>query len=427
VSGADGVPRKSSSGNDLFIQGDSIVKKVCIPSTLVLVLAALSLSILRAEVDTKQETKPDADVLAKKLITKCARVKDGDLVQISGGVRDVELLESLTVEAAKLGADTLLNLSVGDRTSRRLYTDVPARFDSRTSPLGMKLAEAVTVMIGVDSTESEAVLADIPAQRLSARAEARVTITEKTLKRNVRQVYLGNGLYPTETRAKQYGITKTELGRLFYEGLNVDYDKMQVTGEAVRKALVGGKKVHITTPAGTDLTVEIASRRSFVSDGVLSDDKLKRGGAACQTWLPAGEVYLTPVPGTAEGKVLVERMLLEGKEIHGLSLTFKKGKLMEMKAKSGLERLQALYDAGSAGKDEFSFLDLGINPAVHLPKNSPTGLFMEAGTITVGCGSNVWAGGDNKSSFDLTCYLRGGMLQIDGKALVEDGNLQTPR
>jgi leucyl aminopeptidase (aminopeptidase T) len=403
------------------------MKKVCTLGMLGLALAALSLSALRAEDDLQKETKPDPDALAKKLITQCARVKDGDIVQISGGVRDVDLLESLAVEAAKLGADTLLTLSPSDRTMRRLFTDVPAKFDARTSAVALKLAEAVTVTMGVDSTESDAVLADIPAERRSARNEAGVKIMETALKRNVRQVYLGNGLYPTEARAKQYGLTKAELAKLFHDGLNVDYGKIQATGEAVRKALAGGKKVHITTPEGTDLTVEIANRPSFVSDGVLSDDKVKKGGPACQVWLPAGEVYLAPVPGTAEGKVVVERMLWEGKEVRALSLTFKKGKLTEMKAKSGLEQIQALYDAAGAGKDEFSFLDVGINPAVRLPKSGPAGLFMEAGTISVGTGNNIWAGGDNKSSFGIGGFLRGGTLQVDGKALVQDGSLQTPR
>ena len=41
------------------------------------------------------------------------------------------------------------------------------------------------------------------------------------LKRNVRTVYLGNGLYPTETRAKEYGLAKADLAKLFYAGLSV--------------------------------------------------------------------------------------------------------------------------------------------------------------------------------------------------------------
>jgi hypothetical protein len=46
---------------------------------------------------------------------------------------------------------------------------------------------------------------------------------------------------------------------------------------------------------------------------------------------------------------------------------------------------------------------------------------MEAGTITVGMGYNVWAGGENKSSFEAPLHLRSGTLTIDGKALVQNG------
>jgi leucyl aminopeptidase (aminopeptidase T) len=389
-------------------------------------MASLALPAPSAD-EVKQAARPDTDALAKKLVTQCARLKDGDIVQISGGVHDVELLESLAVESAKLGADHLLTLTPSDRTMRRLYTEVPAKYDARTPTGGLKLAEMVTAVISVDSTESDAALADVPPARISARMESGLKVYETLLKRNVRQVSLGNGLYPSEDRAKRLGLTRAELAKLYYGGLDVDYDKLQATGEAARKALAGGKKARITTPEGTDLAVEIAGRPCFVSDGVLSDEKLRKGGAACQTWLPAGEVYLSPVPGTAEGKVVVERMLFEGKEVLGLSLTFKKGKMTEMTAKSGLERLRGLYEAAGGGRDEFSAIDVGINPAVRLPKASPTGLYMEAGTITVNAGNNVWAGGDNKASFALTCFLRGGTLRVDDKALVEDGALQAAR
>jgi aminopeptidase len=377
------------------------MRKVAASSILGIQLVALSLAALRAEDGPKTQIKHDPDSLANKLIAKCARVKEGDIVRITGGARDVELLESLKVEAEKLGADTLVTLTSSERTMRRLYTDVPAKYDSRMSPLWLKLAETVTVAVTVDidSAESQAALANIPAERINARTATSVKILETAMKRNVRQVFLGNGLYPTDARAKQLGLSKADLAKLFYDGLDVDLDKLRSSAESVRKALSGGKKAHITTPEGTDLSVEIANRPSFVTDGVLSDDRLKKGGAACLVWLPAGEVFLTPVPGTAEGKVVKDRMLFRGNEVVGLSLTFKKGKLTEMTAKSGLEQLQAAYDASGAGKDEFSFLDIGLNPAVRLPKTSPSGVFMEAGTITVGTGYNVWAGGREQFVF----------------------------
>jgi leucyl aminopeptidase (aminopeptidase T) len=290
----------------------------------------------------------------------------------------------------------------------------------------MKLAEILTAIIAIDSTESDAYLADVPVKRVQERQKASQKFSDKLLERNVRLVSLGNGLYPTEARAKQYGLSKAELAKLFHAGLDVDYDKMQATGEAVRKALAGGKKVHVTSPDGTDLTFEVAKRPVLVSDGVLSDEKVKKGGAACQVWLPAGEVYLVPVAGTAEGKLYVERTSWEGKQVRGLSLTFARGKMTSMKAKSGLDRLQEAYDAGDKGRDELTSLDVGINPAVTLPKDSP-GVFLESGTITIGVGNNSWAGGENRSSFGMGGFLRGGTLKVDDVVLVKDGVLQLPK
>lgn len=400
------------------------MKKICIIGSVAFTMAIMALPASSAQDDPKSDKSTQTEALAKKLVNQCARVKDRDIVQIGGGARDIELLEALTVESAKLGADTLMLLAPSDRTMRRLYTDVPAKFDSRTSPLAMRLAETITVSIGVDSAESDTTFAGIPAERLNARSEASAKIPETHLKRNVRQVWLGNGLYPTEARAQQYGLTKDELSKIFYAGLSVDYDKLQATGEAVRKTLTGGKKVRITTPEGTDVTLEITGRSTFVSDGILTDEKIKRGGAACQMWLPAGEVYLAPVSGGAEGTVVADRQLWEGKEIRGLRMTFKNGKLIEMKARSGLERLQAIYDAAGAGKDELSALDIGINPAVRLPSRTPGGCYMESGTITLNIGNNVWAGGDNKCAFGVPLFLRGGTLRVDAEVLIQDGSLR---
>jgi aminopeptidase len=274
--------------NQTFTQGQLVMNKVAASSLLGILLVALSLAALRAQDGTKTEFKHNPDSLANKLIAQCARVKEGDMVRITGRARDVELLESLKVEAEKLGADTVVTLTSSERTMRLLYADGPAKYDSRMSPLWLKLAETVTVAvtIDIDSAESQAALANIPAERINARTAANLKSLETALKRNVRQVFLGNGLYPTDARAKQLGLSKADLAKLFYDGFDVDLGKLQATAEAVRKVLSGGKKAHITTPEGTDLTMVIANRPSFVTDGVLSDDRLKKGGAACLPWLP---------------------------------------------------------------------------------------------------------------------------------------------
>ena len=61
---------------------------------------------------------------------------------------------------------------------------------------------------------------------------------------------------------------------------------------------------------------------------------------------------------------------------------------------------------------------------MRLPKSSPAGLFQEAGTISVGIGNNTWAGGENRSSFGISGFVRSGTLQVDDRVLVKDGSLQ---
>jgi hypothetical protein len=60
------------------------------------------------------------------------------------------------------------------------------------------------------------------------------------------------------------------------------------------------------------------------------------------------------------------------------------------------------------------------------PAGSTLATWVPAGTITIGTGNNVWAGGDNQASSHFPAFLNGGTLSIDGKVLVERGVLKTP-
>jgi leucyl aminopeptidase (aminopeptidase T) len=97
--------------------------------------------------------------------------------------------------------------------------------------------------------------------------------------------------------------------------------------------------------------MDIERRPVLVSDGVLTPEKEKRGGSSCFTWLPAGEVYLAPVPGTAEGKVVADLVFFEDRGVEQLRMTFKAGKSTSLGAKVGGERLRAVYKVLGPGKE----------------------------------------------------------------------------
>jgi leucyl aminopeptidase (aminopeptidase T) len=366
----------------------------------------------------------EKETLAQKLVANAA-VKEGDIVLVTGGARDVELLEDIAVNARRMGAFPLIAIG-SDRMTRRMFDDVPGKYDSQLDKLGMKINEMVDVVISVDFGETDGLLAHVPPERLAARAKADAPVAELLRKRGVRTVNLGNGMYPNAALANRWGVPPEQLVKVFWGGVNVDYDKLRATGASVKTAFESGREVHITNPNGTDLRVRVEKRPVFVSDGSISDEDLKGESAARQVWLPAGEVFLAPVPGTAEGTVVVDRHFYQGAWIEGLTLRFKGGKLVSMSAKSGIEAFKKAYELAGAGKEEFAFVDLGINPNVQIAPGSRMTTWVPAGMVTVGLGNNAWAGGANNVGYTEATFLPGSTVTVDGKVVVENGALKQP-
>lgn len=367
----------------------------------------------------------DLEQLAQRLVTQSAAVQEGEVVLISGRPHDAELMENLAVHVRKAGGFPMVTYS-SDRLAKRMFFDVPEKYDSQTDALDMKLAEVVDVAISIGNVMTENLLEGADPKRIAARGKAGEAVAQLFMKNNVRNIEIGNNLYPTPWRAERYGMAENELAAAFWSGVNLDYSELQTRGEQVKAALAAGNEIHITNPNGTDLKVRVQGRPILVSDGIISEADRKAGGAALAAYLPAGEVYTTPVPGTAEGKIVHTRDFFRGKQIDNLTLTLADGKVTAMTGTGpGFADFKAQYDAvDDARKDLFGFVDLGINPNVKLATGSSVGTWVPAGTVTVGTGSNLWAGGDNSVPFGTTIYLPGSTVMLDGKAIVENGVLK---
>jgi leucyl aminopeptidase (aminopeptidase T) len=219
-------------------------------------------------------------------------------------------------------------------------------------------------------------------------------------------------------------MSADDLSKTFWGGVNVDYTDLQARGAQVSAALSSGSEIHITDSGGTDLKVRVEGRKYGVSDGIISADDAKTA-AGQSVYLPAGEVYVAPVPGTAEGKVVRAKDYYNGKEVNNLVMTFSAGKLTSLTGSGpGFDLMKAGYDAAGEGKDLFAVVDFGINPNIKLPAGSQIATWVPAGTVTVGVGNNVWAGGDNKTPYGYFVSLPGTTVMLDGKSVVEAGQLK---
>jgi leucyl aminopeptidase (aminopeptidase T) len=370
----------------------------------------------------RAQSRPAAQSVAHTLVTASAHIREGERVLISGSPRDMELLGDLAIEVMKVGGQPFVTVWT-DTLTRRSYDEVPPQYDSAVPTLGIDLSGLFDAQIAVDIGEAEGLLAGVPPSRLSARNEAAFPANEAFRKRGTRFINLGNGLYPTATLARRLGITMVDLEASFWRGVASDPAAVKANGEKLRRAFARGTKVSFTHPNGTDLSFRITGRTPAVSDGSLEGGQ-SPAGVAPLTWLPAGEFQLTPVPGTAEGKLVIDRLLWGGDVISALALTISKGRIVGMAASANLDQLKARYDAAGPGKDEFASIDIGFNPDVSLPLDTGWIVWMAPGAVTFTMGDNTFIGGSNHSEFSFSAQQGGMTMRVDGRPVILRGRLQ---
>lgn len=364
----------------------------------------------------------DMRSVARNLV-QAGMVKQGDKVLINGSVRDAALLEDIAVEAMKVGAHPLITLS-SDRLLRRSYDEVPARFDNATSPVGKLLVDEFDVQINLDVGENEGVLAGVPMARRSARNKAGEPITDAFFKRRVRSVNLGNGLYPTATLSRRLGVNQSDLASAFWRASAVSPASMRTRANSMRQVFAKGQVVSLTAPNGTNISFRVDADRALISDGALTEERVRQGSAAASTWLPAGELMLPAANGTANGKIVLDRYLFDGRLIRGLTLVFDKGSLTSMTAANDMSGLKAAYDAAGGAKDRFGYIDIGVNPETRLPVGSGRIVWTAPGSVVIGLGDNRGFGGNNTSDFGMAAQLSGATVTVDGTAVVANGRLR---
>jgi leucyl aminopeptidase (aminopeptidase T) len=372
---------------------------------------------------TAKPAPTDLNKLAERIVTQSAGIREGEIVLISGSVRDLELLENIVTEVRKAGGHPLLELN-SERMTLRSFTDVPEKYDAQPPKLALALAKIVNATINIDSGETEDLLANVSPARRARRAEASEPVTAEFNRNKVRSVNVGNELYPTEWRARRFEMPFNDFARLFWEGVNVDYTNLQSVGEKARAALAG-KEMEITHPNGTNLKLNLDNRKpAYISDGIISADDVAKGNL--DVFLPAGEAAVLPAANSGDGKFIIEKQFFQGKEIRNLTLVFAGGKLTEMTGEGeGFAALKVDYDTHRGkGKDLLGYVDIGINPNYALSPGTKLGNWISAGMVSVGTGGNTWAGGANTVSYGLGGHLAGATVKIDGRTIVENGVLK---
>jgi leucyl aminopeptidase (aminopeptidase T) len=209
------------------------------------------------------------------------------------------------------------------------------------------------------------------------------------------------------------GITE----EVFRRTLSVDYRELKRQGLLLAAQLSSASECRVTSPAGTDLTLDLSGREGISDDGDI-------GTVGAFGNLPAGEAFIAPIETSGEGAIVFDGALGGfGLLDAPVPVTLSGGQLIEAGGRVGAWLAQTL-DAGGEHGRSIAELGIGTNPSARL-----TGNILEdekaMGTIHLAFGTSAGIGGVNRSSVHIDGLVLRPSVWLDGRVLMEDGSLVT--
>ena len=120
---------------------------------------------------TPKAAPTDLAKLSERVVTQSAGVKEGEVVLVTGQPADGELMENLAVDVRKAGAFPIV-LYDTDRLDKRMFFDVPAKYDSQPDKGAMALMGIADAVINIADGTTENLFEGADPARVAARGKA---------------------------------------------------------------------------------------------------------------------------------------------------------------------------------------------------------------------------------------------------------------
>jgi aminopeptidase len=361
---------------------------------------------------------PRLDKLAEVLVRYSTGVRRGELVSLHGPVLAEPLLVILYREVLRAGGHPVVYMGPEACSRIMLQTGSPEQL-TFLNPLDLREVEAIDVAIHVLATENTRALTNIDASRQAVRSKARRPVMEIFLRRAAEHSlrWVATQL-PCQAAAQEAEMALSDyedfvFGAALLESADpaAAWRALSERQAEVVRFLRGIHELRFVTPNGTDLRVGTVGRTWINCDGHEN--------------FPDGEVFTGPVEDATEGTVCFDFPAVHGgREVQGIRLTFRAGRVVEASAAKGEEFLLRMLDQ-DAGARVLGEVAIGCNYAI--TRHTRNTLFDEkiGGTFHVALGASYpESGGKNQSAlhWDMVCDLRhGGRIEADGYPISENG------
>jgi leucyl aminopeptidase (aminopeptidase T) len=198
------------------------------------------------------------------------------------------------------------------------------------------------------------------------------------------------------------GITE----EVMIAGLDADYEAIARGCQEVLAQVADAAEIRVTTPAGTDLTVEPGDREWLTDTGMVHE-------SGDFSNLPAGEVFVSPE--TANGTYVVDgTMMPHGLVEEPLRFEVADGYVTHIADDAVREQVEAGRE--EVGDAAANLAELGIGTNVGVTELVGSVLLDEkaAGTVHVAIGDDASIGGDTEAPLHLDGIIRDPTVYADG-------------
>ncbi|HHY12358.1 MAG TPA: leucyl aminopeptidase [Firmicutes bacterium] len=218
--------------------------------------------------------------------------------------------------------------------------------------------------------------------------------------------------------ARGIGLTHFTEEMLISGGIDADFRGLAPRAKEVTSAIENASVIHLTTPAGTNLTMSSKGRLGNAYTCLVVP------GEFCP--VPNVEANVAPLEGTSEGVIVVDGSIpYEGIGLIREPITIKVSNGMLGEITGGFQAKQlaeALEQQDDPKAYNLAELGIGLNPQCKF-----IGVMLEDqgvyGTVHIGTGTNITLGGNIKARSHYDLIMKKPTLVVDGRRIITSGEL----
>jgi aminopeptidase len=343
-----------------------------------------------------------------KLAVKCVEVKKGDKVIISGSTEAEPFIVELYKQVILIGAHPIIRMSPNN-ISDFFYKYANKEQLENFPQYWFDTIKSAQAYIGINTDFNPRELANSNSQKITIRKKIMSPISDYVVntRDKIKRVTIA---YPCVAQAIESNMSFTEWENFVYNACLQDWQKLKKRLDKIVKIFKEGSSVHLIGE-GIDLRFKVHGKRA------VNDLKTFEN-------MPAGEIFMAPFRESMNGHIKFDFPTTEaGKEVEGIYLEFKDGKVIKANADKNQEHLLTLLntDENSSYVGEFG---IGSNPKI--TKFTKELLFDEkiGGTIHLALGmayKENGGGNDSALHWDIVKDMKNAKIIVDGKVIQDKG------